>query len=151
MIRKYTKKDRHQVITLLRQNTPKYFASSEETDFENYLKNEVEDYFVYEQNSIIIGTGGINYFPTEKTARLSWDMIHPKHQGKGIGKALTQYRINYLLENQNIEFIVVRTTQLAFQFYEKMGFMLMSIEKDYWAENFDLYEMKMPIKSNFSK
>ncbi|MDO6759721.1 GNAT family N-acetyltransferase [Tamlana sp. 2_MG-2023] len=151
MIRKYINKDRHQVIELLRQNTPKYFASSEETDFENYLKNEVEDYFVYEQHSQIIGAGGINYFPTKKTARISWDMIHPNYHGKGIGKALTLYRINHLLENQNIEFIVVRTTQLAFQFYEKLGFKLIRIEKDFWAENFDLYEMKMPNKVDISE
>jgi len=56
---------------------------------------------------------------------------------------LIEYRINHLSNNSNVELIVVRTSQLAFKFYEKMGFELEKIEKDYWAKNFDLYQMTM--------
>lgn len=143
MIREYSIKDKSRVIELLKHNTPKYFDSSEEIDFENYLDNEVEDYFVYEEDSEIIGAGGINYFPEEKLARISWDMIDPRSQGKGIGKKLMQFRINRLTENQTIKLIIVRTTQHVFKFYEKMGFQLEKVEKDFWAKNFDLYQMKM--------
>lgn len=142
MIRPYTNKDRSKLIQLLRQNIPEYFAPSEELDFKEYLENEIEDYFVYEENSEIIGAGGINYFPDEKTARISWDMIDPKHQGKGIGKKLTQHRINHLKNKSNIQWITVRTSQLAYHFYEKMGFELEKVEKDFWAKGFDLYQMK---------
>lgn len=143
MIRVYSNKDKSKIIDLLRKNTPKYFAASEEADFVHYLNYEVEDYFVYEECSKIIGAGGINYFPNKKVARISWDVIDPKYQGKGVGKKLTQYRINYLKEKTNIESIIVRTSQLAHPFYEKMGFELEKIEKDFWAKNFDLYQMKM--------
>ena len=34
------------------------------------------------------------------------------------------------------------TSQHAYQFYEKMGFELEKIEKEYWAKNFDLYIMQ---------
>lgn len=148
MIRAYSNKDKQKTIELLRQNTPEYFDSSEEMDFNKYLENEIEEYFVYEENSEIIGAGGINYFPNEKMARISWDMIDPKHQGKGIGKKLTQYRINHLNKNPNIELIIVRTTQMVYKFYEKMGFELERTEKNFWAKNFDLYQMKMNNKSN---
>lgn len=143
MIRAYTNKDKSKVIDLLRQNTPEYFDASEENNFEKYLDHEVEHYFVYEHQSEIIGAGGINYFPEEKLARISWDMIHPKWQGKGIGRELTQYRINHLNANPTIELIVVRTTQFGYKFYEKMGFELEKVEKDFWAKNFDLYHMQM--------
>ncbi|WP_282016113.1 GNAT family N-acetyltransferase [Marinifilum flexuosum] len=143
MIRPYTNKDRSKLIELLRQNIPEYFAPSEELDFKEYLENEIEDYFVYEEDFEIIGAGGINYFPDEKIARISWDMIDPKHQGKGIGKKLTQHRINHLNDNLNVELIIVRTSQLVCKFYEKMGFELEKIEKDFWAKGFDLYQMKM--------
>ncbi|MEO5790031.1 MAG: GNAT family N-acetyltransferase [Gelidibacter sp.] len=146
MIRAYTNKDKSKVIELLRKNTPEYFDPSEESDFEKYLENEVEDYFVYEQNSEIIGAGGINYFPEEKLARISWDMINPKSQGNGIGKELIQYRINLLNANPSIEFIMVRTSQLVHKFYGKMGFELEKVEKDFWAKNFDLYQMQMKNK-----
>jgi ribosomal protein S18 acetylase RimI-like enzyme len=41
----------------------------------------------------------------------------------------------------NITTIMVRTSQLAYKFYEKNGFILKEIEKDYWAKGFDLYSM----------
>lgn len=147
MIRAYSKKDQSKLIELLRHNTPKYFDSSEESDFESYLDNEVEDYFIYEENAVIIGAGGINYFPEEKIARISWDMVEPKSQGKGIGEKLMKYRINHLIGKPKIELIIVRTTQLAYKFYEKMGFELEQVEKDFWAKSFDLYQMKMNNKS----
>lgn len=143
MIRNYTHKDKSKVMTLLRQNTPQYFALIEESDFEQYLDHDVEDYFVYQYNSEIIGAGGINYFPEEKLARLSWDMVDPKSQGTGIGRELTQYRINRLNSNPNIELISVRTSQLVYKFYEKIGFELKKVEKDFWAKHFDLYQMQM--------
>ena len=147
MIREYSYEDKSKVIELLRKNTPKYFDASEENDFEYYLENEVEDYYVFEENSEIIGAGGINYFTEQKLARISWDIINPKSQGNGIGKKLTQYRVNHLNRNPNIESIIVRTTQLVFKFYEKMGFELEKVEKDFWAKDFDLYQMKMNNKN----
>ncbi|MAN29083.1 MAG: GNAT family N-acetyltransferase [Mesonia sp.] len=146
MIRKYSNNDKSKTIHLLKQNTPEYFAPSEEVDFEKYLENEIEDYFVYEENSEIIGAGGINYFIDQKMARISWDMISSKSQRKRIGKKLIQHRINLLSKNPNIELIIVRTTQIVYKFYEKMGFELEKIEKDFWAKGFDLYQMKMENK-----
>ena len=113
MIREYSNKDKPKVIELLRKNTPEYFDISEENDFENYLENEIKDYYVFEENSKIIGAGGINYFTEQKVARISWDMIDPRYQGNGIGKKLTKYRINHLNSNSKIESIIVRTTQLV--------------------------------------
>ncbi|HUH29334.1 GNAT family N-acetyltransferase [Gelidibacter sp.] len=143
MIRRYSHKDKIKVIDLFRRNTPKYFDPSEEFDLENYLLRELEDYFVFEKNSEIIGAGGINYFPEEKLARISWDMIEPNSQGKGIGRELIQYRMNLLSKNHAVEIVMVRTSQHAYKFYEKVGFELEKVERDFWARNFHLYQMKM--------
>jgi len=143
MIRKYSHQDKTEVIELLRLNTPEYFDSSEEKDLVNYLNKEIEDYYVVVENSKIVGAGGINYFLSEKTARISWDMIKPNSQGKGIGMQLIKHRIDRIKQNNSIENIIVRTSQHAYRFYEKTGFKLEKIEKDYWAKNFDLYIMSM--------
>ena len=143
MIRKYSHQDKPEVIELLRLNTPEYFDPSEEKDLVDYLDNELEDYFIVEENSKIVGAGGINYFLSEKTARISWDMIKPNSQGKGIGMQLIKHRIDRIKQNNSIENIIVRTSQHAYRFYEKTGFKLEKIEKDYWAKNFDLYIMSM--------
>ncbi|HEY4652574.1 MAG TPA: GNAT family N-acetyltransferase [Pontibacter sp.] len=143
MIRPYTVADKEALLQLLQLNTPQYFHPAEEADFLYYLAQELESYYVLEENGTIVGCGGINYFYSEKLARLSWDMVHPQHQGKGIGRQLTEYRLHEIKSKPEIETIVVRTTQLVYPFYNKLGFELVKTEKDYWADGFDLYQMQL--------
>ncbi|NAA11186.1 GNAT family N-acetyltransferase, partial [Escherichia coli] len=42
----------------------------------------------------------------------------------------------------SIQKITVRTSQLAYKFYEKQGFTLKEIQRDYWAKDFDMYSME---------
>ncbi|GEO02705.1 N-acetyltransferase [Adhaeribacter aerolatus] len=146
MIREYSVKDKNGLLNLLQLNSPQYFAPSEEADFIYYLDHHREDYFVVEINGEIVGSGGINYFHNKQEARLSWDIIHPCFQGQGIGKQLTQYRINLLQKNPAINLVCVRTTQLVYLFYQKMGFKLETTQKDFWAPGFDLYQMELLLK-----
>ncbi|WP_041264865.1 GNAT family N-acetyltransferase [Bernardetia litoralis] len=145
-IRCYQKEDKEELIKLIQLNIPTYFEESEENDFAEYLEKYKEDYFVIKDKSTnqIVGCGGINYFFDESIplARISWDIIHPNFQGQGIGKQLLLHRINHI-KNKGIKLIVVRTSQLAYKFYQKAGFELEKTEKDFWAKGFDLYQMKM--------
>jgi [ribosomal protein S18]-alanine N-acetyltransferase len=146
MIREYTPTDKTTIMALLRLNTPAYFAPEEEHDFSAYLDNSREEYFVVETEGEIIGAGGINYTDGGKTACISWDVFHPKAQGKGWGTQLTTYRIGLIKQNPVIELIRVRTAQMTDKFYEKCGFELQEIIPDYWAKGFDLYRMEIKIK-----
>ncbi len=148
IIRTYRDSDKTSVLNLFRENTPLYFALSEEIDFEHYLEKEIEDYFVVSQNSEIVGCGGINYFNEQRTARLSWDIVKPSSHGKGYGRELTLHRLELLKKNQNVDVIVVRTSQHTYKFYEKMGFAVSKIRENFWAIGFDLYEMTLTSKSN---
>ena len=96
--RPYTPADKEQLMALLRLNTPAYFHPSEESDLVEYLENHVEHYFVVEADGKILGSGGINYFAEKGEARISWDIIHPDHQGHGLGRELTQFRIDKIKE-----------------------------------------------------
>lgn len=151
MIRPYTNKDQEQLVELLRLNTPQFFHPEEEEDFIEYLQHHSQHYFVVENSSMLIGSGGINYFNDEKLARISWDIIHPDFQGKGIGKKLTLYRIDQIKKNPEVSLVVVRTTQLVYKFYQKIGFELEKIEKDFWAEGFDLYQMKLELNKTTAR
>lgn len=146
MIRKYSEKDKSALVNLFRLNTPQFFDPSEEKDFIHYLDYETEDYFVLEQNDQIIGCGGINYFPQQNTARLSWDMIHPDYKRQSLGKLLTEHRLKHIRKNSGIDRVVVRTTQLVYKFYERMGFQLQKVENDFWAKGFDLYQMELDVR-----
>ena len=142
----YQEADKKELIKLIQLSIPTYFEKSEEKDFANYLENYKEDYFVIKDKvtNQIIGCGGINYFfdAPIPLARISWDMVHPDFQGKGVGKKLLLHRINYI-QSKEIRLIIVRTSQLAYKFYQKVGFEIEKTEKDFWAKGFDLYQMKM--------
>lgn len=147
MIRPYQSEDFKFLIQLLQSNTPQYFAVAETQDFIKYLKEKREDYYVTEQQGKIIACGGINYLKEGTEARISWDMVHPDWHGKGIGKQLTQHRLAIIKNNPKIRTIVVRTSQLAYRFYQKMGFELAKIEKNFWAKDLDLYQMIIIIRT----
>lgn len=141
-IRPYISSDKAAVLQLFDLNTPQYFNKTERAGLVHYLDNETEDYFVVEEQDEIVGAGGINYEPQAKSAVISWDIIKPSQQGKGIGRKLTQHRIQHINTKPDIEKIIVRTSQHTDKFYKKMGFKLLKVEKDYWAEGFDLYWME---------
>lgn len=145
MIRKYHKQDRDNLIQLIELNVPEYFDISEVNLFVKYLDEELEDYFVVEHDEEIVACGGINYSSKKNQAVISWDMVHPKHQGKGIGGQLLKHRLDFIRAQEKYPRIGVRTSQHTVGFYEKYGFETFEIEKDYWAKGFDLYDMKMEL------
>jgi [ribosomal protein S18]-alanine N-acetyltransferase len=141
VIRPYQPNDLPVLLSILRHNTPRYFDPSEEPDFRRYLEHEREEYFVVEVEGQVVGSGGINYFPQEQLARLSWDLIHPDYHGRGLGRQLTRHRLDRLRTQPGLRQVVVRTSQHAWPFYQKQGFELEKIEKDFWVPGFDLYQL----------
>lgn len=143
LIRAYIPEDKEKLVQLLSLHVPVYFAASEIADYDFYLQHQTELYFIVEIDNEIAGAGGINFNKENCVANLSWDFTAPDYQNKGIGKKLLDYRIAILRNAPDINRIRVRTSQLVFRFYEKSGFKLKDVKKDYWAEGFDLYDMEL--------
>lgn len=141
-IRPYKTTDIDDVISLLRLNTPKFFAADEEVDLVNYLESKRELYYVLLYDQKIVGCGGINFADNKTTGIISWDIFHPDYQGKSLGTHLLKHRLDELNTIDDIQKIIVRTSQIAYGFYEKQGFEILEIVKDYWAVGFDMYLMK---------
>lgn len=137
--------DKTRVIELFRLNTPKYFSPIEEDGLIDYLTYHSDNYFVAEEDDMIVGSAGFNLSEDGKTGKLSWDIINPNSHRKGIGTALTKYRIQRLKEIESVEIISVRTSQMVYKFYEKFGLELQEIVNDYWAPGFDLYRLDKPV------
>jgi N-acetylglutamate synthase-like GNAT family acetyltransferase len=142
IIREYKNSDKEAVLGLLRSNTPVYFSAEEESDLVHYLENEIEHYFVLEINGQVIGSGGFNFSGDKTRGKISWDMLHPDFHGKSFGSMLLNYRIEKLQEFKEVQKIIVRTSQLAYLFYEKRGFRLLETVEDHWAKGFHLYLME---------
>ena len=137
-----TRGDKNEIINLIRFNTPEFFAADEEKDLIQYLETERDLYYVLLYNGKIVGCGGINFTENKTIGKISWDIFHPNYQGKSLGTKLLKHRINILSSIDSIQKITVRTSQVAYKFYEKQGFALFETIKDYWAEGFDLYNME---------
>ena len=146
-IRKFKSLDRPQIIELLRLNTPTYFSANEEKDLIYYLDNHADAYFVVEDKNKIIGCGGFNLAEDGISAKISWDIFHPESQGKGFGAELTTFKIQKIKEFKQIQILSVRTSQMAYKFYEKFGLELQEVVKDYWDVGFDLYRMECKLAS----
>ena len=142
-IRPYEKSDKADVINLFRLNTPNYFSTEEEVDLIYFLENEREQYYVVSINKEIVGCGGYNFSEDKSTGIICWDIVHPNFQGKSIGRNLLNYRITQIKNVKSIRKITVRTSQMVYPFYEKHGFTIVEIVKDYWSKGFDLYQMDL--------
>lgn len=147
IIREYAGSDKNRILELLRLNTPEFFSPNEEKDLSYYLDNEADNYFVLVMEGKIVGCGGFNLTEDGKTAKISWDIFDQGYQGKGLGSALTRFRIEKIKENKQVKTLSVRTSQLVYPFYEKFGLRLREVVKDFWDEGFDLYQLDCDIES----
>lgn len=133
---------------MFRLNTPKYFAPEEENELIVYLDQFSQHYYILEWQDKMVGCGGINFSEDFSAARISWDFIHPDHHGKGLGTVLLDFRMEKIKEFKTVNTITVRTSQLAYLFYEKAGFTLKETSKDFWAPGFDMYRMEYKISKD---
>ncbi|HLF63951.1 MAG TPA: GNAT family N-acetyltransferase [Saprospiraceae bacterium] len=147
IIRKYQDSDKERVLELLRLNTPEYFSPTEEKDLISYLDNHSDNYYVVELDNSIFCCGGLNSSDDPEIVKISWDIVHPQSQRKGIGSVLLKFRIQKIKEMEGVRTISVRTSQLAYPFYARFGFETTEIVKDFWAEGFDLYRMECDLNS----
>lgn len=145
IIRKHIDSDRKRIMELLKLNTPKYFSPKEEEDLIDYLDNHADNYYIIEDDNVIVGCGGFNLSEDGETGKISWDIFDPQRQGKGYGSALTKFRIQRIKEIEGVKIVSVRTSQLVYPFYEKFGLELREVVRDYWAEGFDLYRLDSDI------
>ncbi len=145
MIRPYKPIDKEALLEIFKCNTPKYFDIKEISDFEDYLEHNSDTYLSIELNNTIVG--GTGYFVNEDdhSGRITWIFFHPNYAGMGLGKQSVQYCLDILSKDNRVEKYMITTSQFAYQFFEKFGFVITKMEKEYWGPGLDLYEMEMPI------
>ncbi len=143
MIRPYKPEERQKLLDIFRLNTPKYFDKKEIADFEDYLEQKGETYLTIELNNKIVGGTGYSINQNNRTGAITWIFFDPNYAGQGLGKKAVKHCLNILSKDYRVEKFVVRTSQLAFQFFGKFGYTISRIEKNYWGDGLDLYEMEM--------
>lgn len=143
---KYTPVFRERCIEIFKSNLPKFFAPEELQLFEAFLDHHTEDhYYVIEDGGQVLCCGGIFLEKETDEAGLSWGMVHAEYHLKGIGKLLTQYRIDLLKKLYPTKIYKVETSQHTAKFYEKNGFKTVGIVPDGFGKGIDKHIMKMAL------
>ncbi len=52
-----------------------------------------------------------------------------------------------MIDQLQVKKISVKTSQLAFGFFEKFGYRTIRVEQNYWGLGLDLYEMELLLQS----
>jgi N-acetylglutamate synthase-like GNAT family acetyltransferase len=143
MIRPYKQADKETLVEIFKLNTPQYFDPKEINDFTEYLENYSDTYLTLEHEGKIVGGAGYYVKEEDKSGRITWIFFHPDASGLGLGRQIVDHCLIMLKQEPEVEKFVVTTSQLAYKFFEKFGYKLTKIEKDYWGLGLDLYEMEM--------
>ena len=146
MIRPYKPTDKGNLLNIFSLNIPKFFDKNEINDFEEYLEQKAETYLTIEVDNNIVGGTGYYINENDKSGRITWIFFDPSYYGQGLGKQSVEYCLKILSKDNKVEKFIVTTSQLAYKFFEKFGYSINRIEKNYWGGGLDLYEMEKPIK-----
>lgn len=141
-IRPYSETDIDAVVEVFRSNIPKYFGPSEEPGLRGFLADFADDYYVIELDGEIVGAGGIA-LNDDDTVSLCWGMVHNDHLGTGLGKLLTEYRIERSREIFGDRPMVTSTSQLTEGFYKKFGFVTVEHTPDGFGPGLDICKMRL--------
>lgn len=150
-IRLYKPEDKNACIELFKGNMPKYFATSELPEFELWLDaletkggqhkaSADEQYFVAEIKDELVGCGGFAKIGEEIS--LTWGMVSHSMHGKGIGKTFLQYRLDVIKSFFPSASVILDTTQFSYVFFERLGFKVTGIIKNFYGQGLDRYDMK---------
>lgn len=93
--------------------------------------------------------GGTGYYVNEndKSGRITWIFFDSNYSGQGLGKQSVEHCLKILSTDKRVEKFIVTTSQFAYKFFEKFGYSITRIEKDFWGKGLDLYEMDKPNKT----
>ena len=142
-LRVYNDNDLDAVIDIFRSNIPKYFGPVEEPGLRNFLMDiRSSDYVVGEIDGEIVASGGVA-MNEDETVSLCWGMVRADHLGNGLGRMLTEFRIQKALEKFGDLPLVVSTSQHTRGFYEKFGFRLVTHTTDGFGPGIDKCEMRL--------
>lgn len=145
MIRPYSIADKEQLIALFKLNVPAYFDASELPEFLGYLETMSNTYLIIEHATEVIGGLGYEVRESDESGRINWIFLHPTVFGGGHGKKAVHHCLEILRADARVKKLIVRTSQLVYPFFEKLGYQVVQTQKDYWAPGLDLYLMEQAI------
>lgn len=123
-VREYTPADREGCLEVFTSNIPEFFSESEREDFIGFLDRLQGRYgVVVDDSGQIVACGGVANSRTDPHgADLTWGMVHRSLHGRGIGRILTNARMEWIRQMPEVTMGYLNTSHLTEDFYKKYGF-----------------------------
>lgn len=142
--RAYKSSDKTACLAIFDSNTPPYFDESERPLFSTFLDAPNGTYLVVEYHGQIVGCGGIAREDDGTTITFTWGMVRSDHHGLGLGRFLSEARLQRIKTMPNVGRVQLNTTPQVRPFFEHMGFHQTAYEKDGYAPGMDKVTMEKP-------
>jgi len=144
VVRDYAPDDLGDCLDVFDTNMPRFFAPDERELFESFLYALPGPYSVLADSSgRVVACGGYALEDGGRRADLCWGMVCQELHGRGLGRQLTEARMQRIGEEPSVREIALNTSQFTSAFYERMGFQLMSVDRDGYAPGLDRCEMRL--------
>lgn len=146
--RPYSDQDYEACLKIFDSNIPKFFDAAERNEFCDFLNGTVKErpYLILEYEEYIVGCGGLAVDLDQKSAFLSWGMVTNSFHGKGIGKLLTEARLDLARAIPEIEMVTLNTSQHTQGFYAKFGFQMTKVTVDGYGKGLDRWDMVLRLR-----
>jgi ribosomal protein S18 acetylase RimI-like enzyme len=144
--RLYKPEDLAGVLSVFDSNIPEFFTRPEGAAFVEFLGKLPGPYYVVESGNSIVACGGYAIVPAESRADLCWGMVERGLHGRGIGRFLTELRIDAARSDPRVTSIVLNTSQHTQAFYERLGFVTQMFTKDAFAPGLHRCDMRMELR-----
>jgi len=144
-VREYHPSDREGCLAVLESNTPDFFLPEEEADFAVFLDRLQCRFFLVEDGGKVLACGGYHVQPDTGTAKLDWGMVSRTRHLRGLGRLLLVARLYHLATETPAKRVTLNTSQYSRGFFEREGFVVVSITPDSYGPGIHLHEMQLDL------
>ena len=139
--RVYQSGDLEACVTLLRDNTPKFFASHEEAEFREFLQHPGA-YFVLTLGGHVVGCGGYRLTDAE-IVHLAWGMVDATLHKHRLGERLLLERLRRVHAHAPCAAVLLDTTQHSAGFFTRYGFESVQVTPNFYAHGMHRHDMRL--------
>lgn len=144
-VRSYQAGDRDACLALFDGNTPRFFDPSERADFAAWLDTSTHPYLVILRDGRIVACGGHAIEADGTSASLCWGMVAQDAHGQGLGRALTQARLDAIRAVPGVARVRMNTSQHTQGFYAGYGFEAVKVTPHGFGPGIDQWDMVLPL------
>ncbi len=128
-------------------NVPKFFTVEEREEFKAFLEALPGPYLVLtDREGEVLGCGGYAFSDENGTADLCWGMVRQELHGTGLGRRLTELRIERSRQDPRVTAFALHTSQHTAGFYERLGFEVLRVTEDAYAPGLHRYDMRLDLR-----